>query len=193
MKCRRPAAVAAAAAAFLAVGHPIVAQDADITLDSITVDGTSVAGFDDSRIQVLFPIGIANAAAAPTIVGTPTEADAKVTYGVTDASEADGHQVSVEAGSGVEVRIAVENPTSEKYYVRVDRGLAGAYQWKAADDFYGLRAAGNRMGYGAWSDGECGSWTRPTTFSTPTRWRRRLATRKRTLIFPLPPTHPAPA
>ncbi len=132
----------------------MAAEDADATLSSLTVDGVGVVGFDGARSQVQFDAGVWNTSATPTVAAVPTASGATVTYATADAGSRPGHQVAVAAGASVVVEIVVANPTTQRYFVRIGRGLAGAYQWTAAKDVRTLVAAGNRTPFGIWANGE---------------------------------------
>ena len=128
------------------------------TLSSITVAGAPVPDFDAERTA--YTVGLANSVATATVVATPTVSAATVACSSDSDDTAEGCQVSLTAGAGVDLTLTVTNGSSEsEYTVTLNRGLSGTFAWKASDDFYGMPAAledngnANRNGKGIWSDG----------------------------------------
>ena len=69
----------------------------DATLSALTVNGTSVPGFNADRAS--YQYGVAHSASQVTVAATTTDAAATVAYSTTDAdSGTDGHQLALSAG-----------------------------------------------------------------------------------------------
>ena len=125
----------------------------DATLSALTVNTTSVIGFDADRISYEF--GVASTITHATIEGTTTDSGATVAYSGTDASTDPGHQVALSAGrNAVTVTVTSQDTTTTKTYtVNVNQGVTHGFGWAADKDFDGLIAAENTQTQGIWSDG----------------------------------------
>ena len=124
------------------------------TLSALTVNGTSVPGFNADRAS--YQYGVAHSVSQVTIVATTTRSGATVAYSTTDAdSGTDGHQLALSAGrNAITVTVTAEDGnTTGEYTVSVNRGVNTAYGWRAVADFDTLIAAGNDHPSGIWSDG----------------------------------------
>ena len=134
---------------------------ADATLSGLTLSaGTLRPEFDSDETE--YRAAVANGVAQVTVTPTANDAGATVTYldgsdaALADAdSGADGHQVDVAVGlTTFKVKVtAVDTTATKTYTVVIERDSADAYGWTPTRDFNGLNAAGNRNGYGLWSDG----------------------------------------
>ncbi len=125
----------------------------DATLSALTVNGTSVPGFNADRTS--YERGTAHSVSQVTVAATTTDAAATVAYSGTDAnSGADGHQLALSAGrNAIRVTVTAEDgTTTEVYTVSVNRGVNTTYGWRAVADFDTLDTAGNDAPYGLWSD-----------------------------------------
>ena len=133
---------------------PQQTSSTDATLSALTVDSTSVPGFDSDTTS--YQYGVASTVTQVTIGATTTHASATVGFSGTDADSAtSGHQIDLSAGrNSVTVTVTAQDTTTTKAYtVSVNRGVTTAYGWKVVDDFDTLDAAGNDAPYGIWSDG----------------------------------------
>ena len=133
---------------------PRQATSTDATLSALTVDGTSVAGFDSETTS--YQYGVASTVTQVTVATTTTNSSATVSFSPADAETGTaGHQVDLSAGSNsVTITVTAEDTTTtEEYTLSVNRGVTTTFGWKASDDFDTLVAAGNEAPYGIWSDG----------------------------------------
>ena len=135
----------------------------DATLSAIRVDSRMVPGFHAERTA--YQYGVGNTVTQVTVTATTNHASATVAFSPTDASTTtSGHQVDVSAGSNA-VTITVtaqETTTTKTYTLSVNRGVTASFGWKVADDFDTLKAAGNDLPIGIWSDGTT-MWTADAT------------------------------
>ena len=124
------------------------------TLSGITVDGDAIPDFDAERDS--YTVGLANGVAAATVVATPTASSATVTCSTDTDVNAAGCQVALTAGQGVDLTLTVTNDSATMdYTLTLNRGLTGAFAWKASDDIYGLDTTPREFTNprGTWSDG----------------------------------------
>ena len=132
----------------------------DATLSGLTLShGTLRPEFDSDTTE--YRAAVARGVAQITV--TPTANDSGATVSYLDGSDAaladadtgaDGHQVDAAVGSTtVKVKVTAAATTTKTYTVVVERDSADDYGWTPTRDFNGLTAAGNRNGYGIWSDG----------------------------------------
>ena len=141
---------------ILAGAAPAGAQtpSTNADLDSITVDGTAVPGFDASRTSYAY--GVAHDVSRVTVSATAHDSGATVDYSVADADASTaGLQIDLSNGRNeVTITVTAENPTETlEYVVAVNRGFEDAGKWKAVDDIDTLAAAGNAAPSSIWSDG----------------------------------------
>ena len=124
----------------------------DATLTALTVSPKDIIGFDTDRES--YEVGVASTVNQATETATPTDTDATVGYSTTDASSDAGHQVDLSAGRNqLTITVTAEDGvTTQEYTIRINRGVATDYGWKASDDLDGLRAAGNVYPTGVWSN-----------------------------------------
>ena len=135
--------------------YALVARSTDATLGGLTVDGAAVPGLDPERTAA-YEFGVAHDVSQVTVAATTNNSGASVSYSGTDAdSGTAGHQVDLSSGRNeVTVTVTAEGRGVTKGYVlRVNRGYAAAYRWKAVDDIDTLITAGNDAPWGIWSDG----------------------------------------
>ncbi len=138
---------------------PLASTDA--TLSGLTLSaGTLRPEFDS--VEREYQAAVANGVAQVTVTPTVNDAGATVTYldgsdaALPDAdSGADGHQVDVAVGlTTFKVKVTAEDTTTtQTYTVVIERDSAADYGWTPTRDLNGLTAAGNRNGYGIWTDG----------------------------------------
>ena len=132
---------------------PQQATSTDATLSALTVDGTSVAGFDAARTY--YEYGVTSTVTQVTIGATTTHADATVAFSGTDADpNTTGRQVTLSAGANsVTITVTAQNTTNKRTYnLSVNRGVSDKFGWKAVDDFDTLDATTNEDPTGIWSD-----------------------------------------
>ena len=127
----------------------------DATLSALTVSPKDIIGFDADRTA--YEVGVASTLSQATVLATPNDPNAGVSYSGTDADDmTDGHQVALSAGRNeVTITVTAEDgvATSETYRVRINRGVDTTFGWKADDDLDGLIAAGQQQAAGIWSNG----------------------------------------
>ena len=134
---------------------------ADATLLGLILSpGTLRPGFDSDETE--YRAAVANGVAQVTVISPANDFDATVTYldgsdaALADADTgADWHQVDAAVGlTTFKVKVtAADTVTTQTYTVVVERDSAADYGWTPTRDFNGLTAAGNRNGYGIWTDG----------------------------------------
>ena len=131
-----------------------------VTVSAITVDGTSLLSVDPELGSIFFFHGVSAGTARVTVVVTPNHSAATVSWSTLDGTTADadpdteGQQVDLVLGSNT-VYFTVtseEGVFDREYELYIGRGVNTAFGWKAVDDLYGLRGAGNRQPRGIWSD-----------------------------------------
>ena len=127
----------------------------DATLSALTVSPKDIIGFDAERTA--YEVGVASTLSQATVLATPNDPNAGVSYSGTDADDmTDGHQVDLVAGwNTVNITVTAEDGVtkSETYRVRINRGVDTTFGWKADDDLDGLIAAGQQQAAGIWSNG----------------------------------------
>ena len=125
----------------------------DPTLSSLTVDPENVIGFNPD--QTYYAVGVASTVASATIIATPTDSEATVSFSVLDAVvDADGHQVNLDSGlNTVNITVTAANGIAiMEYVLDLGRGSTDPLGWKAQDDLDGLIATGNERPHGIWGD-----------------------------------------
>ena len=93
--------------------------------------------------------------ASATIIATPTDSEATVSFSVPDAVvDADGHQVNLDSGlNTVNITVTAANGVAiMEYVLDLGRGSTDPLGWKAQDDLDGLIATGNERPHGIWGD-----------------------------------------
>ena len=126
----------------------------DTSLSALTVSPRNIIGFTPGRFG--YAVGMASSVTTATISATPTDDNATVIYGFTDADAVtDGRQISLNSGlNTVTVTVtAADGVSVQKYTLDIARGSTDNYGWKAVDDLDGLIAANNLTPFGLWSDG----------------------------------------
>ena len=146
-------------------------------LNSLTVNGVSVAGFSADIREYQF--GVDASVARVTVLGVAGGA-AALTYSGTDAdSVTDGHQVDLSEGRNVvTVTVTDDDDTTRDYTVSVNRGSDARFGWSAGDDFDTLAAEGNGSVTGLWSDGTT-MWVADDTDGLERIYAYTLATKQR--------------
>ena len=129
-------------------------------LGLILSPGTLRPGFDSDETE--YRAAVANGVAQVTVISPANDFDATVTYldgsdaALADADTgADWHQVDAAVGlTTFKVKVtAADTTTTKTYTVVVERDSDDDYGWTPTRDLNGLTAAGNRNGYGIWTDG----------------------------------------
>ena len=131
-----------------------MAGSTDAALSALTVSPRDIIGFAPDRTS--YEVGMASTVTQATVSATTNHAFATVGYSGAGADTAEGRQVDLSHGKNtVTVTVTAQDGTTTKTYtVNVNRGVSGAFGWKASDDLDGLIAAGNYSPRDIWSNGQ---------------------------------------
>ena len=123
----------------------------DATLSGITVNGTAVPGFSRFRSSYEWGVELSEA----TIIATPIEDVATVTYSGTDQDDAEGHQLNLSNGrNSVTITVTAQDGTTTRVYtVHLNRSVDSVGGWVSVRDVDALVRARNEDPAGAWTDG----------------------------------------
>ena len=146
--------IAVLTAAALLWAGPAEAQSTETGVSSVTVDGTS--GHSIGNID--WVAGVSAATTQATVVITPVDDDATVSFEDSDAdSSTAGHQVNLSAGYnsfGFTV-LAGNGINSAGQSLTIYRAIDGVFGFRYDGSLSGRYEAGHhRFGSGMWSDGE---------------------------------------
>ena len=128
-------------------------SEADVSLSSLTVDGSSVTGVAEGETEFL--VRVANATSQVTLAATATDSTSTVYYNNVDADGiAEGHQVDLRVGSNsITIRVVAQDfVTTASYTLTINRADSNVFGWAVLTDIEDVLGYGDSRG-GIWSDG----------------------------------------